>query len=93
MRRRWDIDERGHGVASAERSVPDLDRLRAATVTHPRVAAFAILGTFAESSTHVVEASPDIGREVVFGATTGVLDGDGPFAPHGHTARIRVRRS
>ena len=25
--------------------------------------------------------------------TTGMLEGDGSFAPHGHTVRFRVRRS
>jgi hypothetical protein len=139
MRRRWDIDERGRGVASAESAVPDLDRLRAAmlepdwvtedpdahllphvrrmcvergweltradvadavlevevsasatTVRTPREAAFALLGTFAEASTHVVERSPDVGKDVEIFVTTGMLEGDGEFAPHGHTVRIRV---
>lgn len=139
MRRRWDIDARGRGIASAEAAVPDLDRLRhamlepdwvtedadahllphvrrmcaergweltraevadavlevdvfarAATVRNPREAAFALLGTFAEASTHVVERSPDVGRDVEIFATTGMLEGDGDFAPHGHTVRIRV---
>jgi hypothetical protein len=140
VRRRWDIDERGHGVASAESAVPDLDRLRAAMLepdwvtedpeahllphvqrlcaagywqldrsavvdgvlevdvaaprtptATPRAVAFAVLGTFAEASTHVVEESTDVGRVVQLLATTGMLEGDGVFAPHGHTVRIRVR--
>jgi hypothetical protein len=140
VRRRWDIDERGHGVASAESAVPDLDRLRdamlepdwvtedpemhllphvrrvcvergwdiaradvadavllidvsapASTVRSPREAAFALLGSFAEASTHVVERSPDVGRDVELFVTTGMLEGDGVFAPHGHTVRIRVQ--
>ena len=37
---------------------------RPSTVATPREAAFAILGTFAEASTHVVERSPDVGRSV-----------------------------
>jgi hypothetical protein len=139
VRRRWDIDERGRGVASAERAVPDLDRLRdamlepdwvtedpemhllphvrrvcvergwditragvteavlqvdvsapASTVRSPREAAYALLGSFAEASTHVVERSTDVGRDVELFVTTGMLDGDGAFAPHGHTVRIRV---
>jgi hypothetical protein len=139
VRRRWDIDERGHGVASAESAVPDLDRLRdamlepdwvtedpeihllphvrrvciergwdiaragvadavlqidvsapASTVRSPREAAFALLGSFAEASTHVVERSPDVAGEVELVVTTGMLEGDGVFAPHGHTVRIRV---
>jgi hypothetical protein len=140
VRRRWDIDERGRGVASASAAVPDLDRLRAAmlepdwvtedpdahllphvrrlctergwelaradvvdavlevdvlapatTVRSPREAAFSLLGTFSEASTHVVERSPDVGRDVQLLVTTGMLEGDGVFAPHGHTARITVR--
>jgi hypothetical protein len=140
VRRRWDIDERGRGVASAAEAVPDLDRLRAAmqepdwvtedpqvhllphmermcaergwTVTRAEVvdavleidvaapadsvrsreAGFTLLATFAEASTHVVERSPDLGRDVELFVTTGMLEGDsGPgFAPHGHTVRIRV---
>ena len=140
MRPRWDIDERGRGVASAEAAVPDLDRLRDAMLVPdwvaeepdlhllpharrvceergwrleragvvdavleldivtpeasapPREAAFALLGSFAEASTHVVERGPDVGRDVELFATTGMLEGDGGFAPHGHTVRIRVRR-
>ncbi len=139
--RRWDTDERGHGVASAAAAVPDLDRLRdamlepdwvteepeahllphiqrladdrgwsvtrsgvidavlvvevdapAASVRSPHEAAFALLGTFAEASTHVVETVADVGREVELLATTGMLAGDGHFAPHGHVVRITVRR-
>jgi hypothetical protein len=139
VRPRWDIDERGHGVASAAGAVADLDRLRNAmlepdwvteepemhllphvkrfcaergwdvrraevvdavlevdvgappgTARKPREAAFALLGTFAEASTHVVERSSDVGKSVEIFATTGMLEGDGEFAPHGHTVRIRV---
>ena len=141
MRRRWDTDERGHGVASAAASVADLDRLRiamlepdwvaedpdlhllphvrrlceeqgwslaradvvadvlevevvvpAATVRSPTAAAFAILGTFAEASTHVVEQASELGESIQLLVTTGMLEGDGAFAPHGHTVRIAVRR-
>jgi hypothetical protein len=140
VRPRWDIDERGHGVASAAEAVPALDRLRTAMLepdwvteepeSHllphverlchergwrldragvvdavlevdvaaartptatPRSVAFALLGTFAEASTHVVEESADVGRDVQILATTGMLEGDGVFAPHGHAVRIRVR--
>jgi hypothetical protein len=142
VRRRWDIDERGHGVASAAAAVPDLERLRAAmlepdwvsedpdlhllphvrrlceergwdvaraavvdavlevevvapaaSVRSPREAAFCILGTFAEASTHVVEHATGVGKDVELLATTGMLEGDGVFAPHGHTVRIAVRRA
>ena len=140
MRRRWDTDECGRGVASAEGAVPDVDRLRAAmlepdwvaedpeahllpharrlcaergwevaraevvdavlevevaapasTVRSPTEAAYCLLGTFAEASTHVVARSADVGKDVVLFATTGMLEGDGVFAPHGHTVRIAVR--
>ena len=67
----------------------------AGTVRSPREAAFALLGTFAEASTHVVERLADVGREVEVSATTGMLEGDegtGAFVPHGHTVRIRVVR-
>jgi hypothetical protein len=64
----------------------------AATVRSPTEAAFGILGTFAEASTHVVEQSADVGENVELLVTTGMLEGDGVFAPHGHTVRIAVRR-
>ena len=63
----------------------------AATVRSPREAAFSLLGTFAEASTHVVERSTDVRKEVELFVTTGMLEGDGVFAPHGHTVRISVR--
>jgi hypothetical protein len=61
-----------------------------ASVASPREAAFALLGTFAEASTHIVERSADVGRDVEIHATTGMLEGDSAFAPHGHTVQIRV---
>jgi hypothetical protein len=136
----WDVDERGHGVASAAAQVPDLDRLReamlvpdwvteeadahllphverlarergwaveraelvdavlevdvavpAATALNATAAAFALIGTFAECSTHVVATRPDLGPDVEVLVTTGVLDGDSRFAPHGHVVRLTVR--
>jgi hypothetical protein len=136
---RWDIDERGHGVASAEVAVPHLDRLRSAMLVpdwvteepdlhllphvqraceaqgwtveraaivdsvleidvgvpgeHVRTmteAAFLLLGTFAEESTHVVTTRHDHGPEIELLATTGVLAGDSRFAPHGHVVRLLV---
>jgi uncharacterized protein YihD (DUF1040 family) len=140
MRKRWDNDERGHGVASAAASVEDLDRLRTAMLepdwvaeepdlhllphirrlcderswtlaradvvedvlevevvvapaaVEPTEAAFTVLGTFAEASTHVVVQAAEAGKSVELLATTGMLEGDGAFAPHGHTVRIAVRR-
>jgi hypothetical protein len=138
VRRRWDIDERGHGVADAVAEVPELERLRAAmlepdwvaeqpdahllphierasaehgwTVTRadvvdavldvevhapgarsPTEAAYALLGTFAEPATHVATRTHDVGREIAVTVTTGVLEGDSRFAPHGHVVRLRVR--
>jgi hypothetical protein len=138
MRRRWDIDERGAGVADARRLVPGAEMLlgfmaepewvtedpdahllphirRVATQfpleeigteidgdgvlvvelrwTDPwdhaavGVAAFALLGSFAEQMTYVrrEERSGELTLETV----TGVVDG-GRFAPHGHTVRIRI---
>ena len=55
-----------------------------------RAAAFVLLGSFAEASTHVVAASRD-GSSVHVTATTGMLEGDGAFAPHGHVVRLSVR--
>jgi uncharacterized protein YihD (DUF1040 family) len=137
VRRRWDIDERGHGVADAVAEVPELERLRAAMlepewvteepdlhllphierasaergwtvvradvvdavldvevhapgVRNPTEAAFLLLGTFAEPATHVATTTHDVGREVGITITTGVLEGDSHFAPHGHVVRLRV---
>jgi hypothetical protein len=57
-----------------------------------REASFAILGSFAESSTHVVERALDEGGSLLE-ITTGVLEGDSRFAPHGHVVRLSVRGS
>ena len=64
-----------------------------ATTRSSLEAAFALLGSFAEASTHAVVRSPDAARDVEVLATTGMLEGDGRFAPHGHTVRFRVRRA
>ncbi len=53
-----------------------------------RAAVFALVGAIAECSTHVREQRLDDGA--VFDVVTGMLDGDGPFAGHGHTLRLRV---
>lgn len=63
------------------------------TVSSSREAAFTLVATFAEASTHVVERSPDVGTDVEVFVTTGMLEGDSVFAPHGHTVRIRVVRA
>jgi hypothetical protein len=51
-----------------------------------------VQATFAEASTHVAETVADAGREAELLVTTGMLAGDGDFAPHGHVVRITVRR-
>jgi hypothetical protein len=136
---RWDGDERGRGVASADGEVDELDRLRAAMALPDwvaedpdlhllphvermceangwrilraevvngvleidvatsaqsrgelRAAAFVLIGSFAENSTHVVATSPD-DSSVEVTVTTGMLEGDGAFVPHGHVVRLSLR--
>ncbi len=53
-----------------------------------RAAIFSLVGAIAECSTHVQEQHLDAGA--AFDVVTGMLDGDGPFAGHGHTLRLRV---
>ena len=53
-----------------------------------REVAFVLAGSFAEASTHVRQ-TPDGEFEIV----TGMLEGDGQFAPHGHLVRIRALES
>ena len=53
-----------------------------------RVAAHALLASVSESSTFVREHRED--DVLVLAAATGVLDGDGPFAAHGHVLVLRV---
>ena len=55
-----------------------------------RAAAFVVIGSFAEASTHVIAASGDDASVDVV-VTTGMLDGDGPFAQHGHVVRLSLR--
>jgi hypothetical protein len=51
--------------------------------------AYAIIGSFAEPSTHIRQASPTRdGVDLL--VVTGVLPGDSAFATHGHLARVRV---
>ena len=57
----------------------------------PTEAAYQLIGTFAEPSTHIVETKRDVGRDVEVVVTTGVLEGDSDFAPHGHVVRLSVR--
>jgi hypothetical protein len=50
-------------------------------------AAYALIGSIAEASTHVREVEPS-----VYEVLTGMLPGDGAFATHGHVVRIRAVR-
>jgi hypothetical protein len=49
---------------------------------------YALIGSFAEHSTHVRQTQG--GGRVEFQVTTGMLDGDGVFTAHGHTVRLLV---
>ena len=142
-RRRWDTDERGHGVANGESLLPDLDALHSAmagpdwiaedpkiylgehfrracnrdgapmrltrvatedavlvlnleaphSVAKPAIRAevLTILGSFVEASTFIRESARD--GAMVFDVATGMLDGDGPYAGHGHLVRFVVMTS
>lgn len=59
---------------------PGLGRLRADF--------FALLGEIAESTTFVRQRLAD--DAVAYEVTTGMLDGDAPFAGHGHLLRFRI---
>ena len=50
-----------------------------------RAAAYRLVASIAEASTHVRELEPG-----VFEVLTGMLPGDGSFATHGHVVRIRT---
>lgn len=57
--------------------------------TAQQAVAFAIIGSFAEPSTHIRQAGPTRdGVDLL--VVTGVLAGDSAFATHGHLARVRV---
>ncbi len=60
---------------------PDLAAVRATL--------FAMIESVAESTTLVHERHET--DELVFEVVTGTLAGEGPFASHGHTLRLRVR--
>jgi hypothetical protein len=49
---------------------------------------YALIGRIAEVHTHVSERKTP--ATVEFDITTGILDGDGPFAPHGHVIVLRM---
>ena len=54
-----------------------------------RTAAYALIGGIAESTTAITQTDDDQGRRV-FEVVTGMLAGESPFAPHGHTLRLRI---
>lgn len=54
----------------------------------PRVAGHALLASVVELATFVRERHED--DVLVLDAATGILDGDGPFAAHGHVLVLRV---
>ena len=49
---------------------------------------YGLIGSFAESSTHVRERR--VGGDVILDVVTGVMPGDSAFASHGHLARVRI---
>jgi hypothetical protein len=55
-----------------------------------RAAVYTLVGSFSEVSTHIRQISDADGRALSFDVTTGFLEGDGDFAPHGHAISIRV---
>ena len=49
---------------------------------------FALIGSVAETATHVQQRV--VGDRIEFEVTTGTLAADSAFTPHGHTLRLRV---
>jgi hypothetical protein len=86
--------ERGWTVSRAEvvEHVLEVDvRVPADRPGERQEAGWALIGTFAEQSSHVV--SRGTAAETRLEVTTGVLEGDSHFAPHGHVVRLRVTES
>jgi hypothetical protein len=54
-----------------------------------RADAVALIGAVAEAASLVRERVE--GAETVYDVATGMLEGDGAFAPHGHLLRLRIR--
>ena len=79
MRRRWDGDERGRGIASGESHAPHARRLLQA-LERP---------DWVTEEPHVHEWVD--GDAVVFDVATGSVDDDAHFAPHGHLLRLRIQ--
>ena len=55
-----------------------------------RVAAYALIGTVAESTTAIIEADDPDGQ--TFEVVTGMLPDQTAFASHGHTLRLQIAR-
>jgi hypothetical protein len=55
-----------------------------------RVAAYGLVGAFAEASTHIREHRNADRSEVVLDIVTGILPDNGSFATHGHLVRVRL---
>jgi hypothetical protein len=53
-----------------------------------RTDALALIGTVAEGSTFVQQRMAE--REIEYHVTTGMLEGDSPFAGHGHLLLLRI---
>ena len=70
--------------------VVDLEWVGPAEPTRPAIRSvlFDLVGAVAETVTLVHEPSAGGGRELE--VLTGILDGEGPFAGHGHTLRLTV---
>jgi hypothetical protein len=52
---------------------------------------WSLIGAIAESGTYVRQRKEN--GTLVCDVVTGMLSGDSPFAPHGHTVRLRVKSS
>jgi hypothetical protein len=91
--RRW-CEETGRFRILGERSEDAvyIVELEWATPEEPfrelRADVFALVGTFAESSTHVRQRSR--AGAVEYDVTTGMLEDDTPFRTHGHLVRLRI---
>jgi hypothetical protein len=58
------------------------------TIGEIRAAIYALVGSIAEAATFVRQHRA--GRDLRFDVVTGMLADAAPFAPHGHTLRLRV---
>jgi hypothetical protein len=80
--REWSVD--------AGRLILDVAWLRAGRMRDLRADVFALIGAFAEGSTHVRQLGGDDAESVEFHVTTGEPDGE--FAAHGHVVVVRAHR-